>query len=252
MSEQLPTRVPWGRAFPDVVTHTTVPIRDADPGYIAAKSGNADAALQLARRLMSDDRVENLRDIITNSNPLLLPVVADEIAGFNAIPDAMAHVLASKLGLEVIAGKIVQTNKVGHTRARTFQRIITPATFSGPVSEGRFYVLVDDHVGLGGTLANLRGHLETKGGRVLAMTTLTESHHGRQIALREGTLTMLRARHGETLETFWQSHFGHGIDSLTEIEAQNLNRQESVAAVQDILAKAAIEARSRGLEPRSD
>lgn len=62
-------------------------------------------------------------------------------------------------------------------------------------------MLVDDHVGLGGTLANLKGHIETHGGKVVAMTTLTESRDGRHIALRRETLDMLWERHGDRLET---------------------------------------------------
>ena len=176
-------------------------------------------------------------------------MVADETAGFNAIPDAMAQVLARDLSLAVVAGQIVQTNKVGHTRARTFQRLVTPASFDGPVEEGADYVLVDDHVGLGGTLANLRGHVEAHGGRVIAMTTLTESRDARRISLRPETLVMLGARHGEALDILWKTQFGYGIDCLTEIEAQNLCRQPSVAAIEDFLAQAAIEARGRGFEP---
>ncbi len=251
MSPLPPSRTSWPANFSDVVIHTTVPVRDADPGYTAAKSGDADAALQLARRLISEDGVQQIEAIAANTEPLILPVVADELTGYNAIPDAMAQILATKLRLKAVAGRIVQTNKVGHTRAKTFQRIVTPAAFSGPVLEGGQYILVDDHVGLGGTLANLKGYLEARGGTVIAMTSLTESHNGRQIALRAGTLTMLKAKHGQALDTFWRSHFDHGIDALTEIEAQNLGRQESVGAIQDILAQAAIEARGRGLKPRS-
>jgi hypothetical protein len=33
--------------------------------------------------------------------------------------------------------------------------------------------LVDNHVGMGGTLANLRGHVEANGGAIVLMTTLT-------------------------------------------------------------------------------
>ena len=200
---------------------------------------------------MSEDGVQQLKALVLEPETLILPVVADELAGYNAIPDAMAQTLATRLGLQAVAGKIVQTNKVGHTRAKTFQRIVTPAAFSGQVSDRGRYILVDDHVGLGGTLANLKGYLETRGGVVVAMTTLTESHNGRQIALRAGTLGVLEAKHGQALDTFWRSQFNHGIDSLTEIEAQNLSRQESVGAIQDILAQAAIEARGRGLDPRS-
>ena len=161
----------------------------------------------------------------------------------------MAQVLSSKLQLEAIAGGVVQTNKVGHTRAPAFQRLVTPAAFDGPVIAGADYVLVDDHVGLGGTLANLRGYIEVHGGSVIAITTLTESRAARRISLRPQTRDMLWARHGEELDQFWQSQFGYGIDCLTEVEALNLCRQQSVAAIEDFLAKAAIEARGRGLQP---
>jgi hypothetical protein len=251
MSPLPPSRTSWPANFPDVVIHTTVPVRDADPGYTAAKSGDADAALQLARRLLSENSVQQIGALAANTEALILPVVADELTGFNAIPDAMAQILATKLRLKAVVGEIVQTNKVGHTRARTFQRIVTPAAFSGSVIDGGQYILVDDHVGLGGTLANLKGYLEARGGTVIAMTTLTENHNGRQIALRADTLTMLTARYGQALDTFWRSNFEHGIDALTELEAQNLGRKESVGAIQHILAQAAVEARRRGLKPRS-
>jgi hypothetical protein len=53
---------------------------------------------------------------------------------------------------------------------------------------------------------------------------------------------------GEALDKFWEAQFGYGIDSLTELEAQNLCRQQSLAAIEDFLAQAAVEARGRGLE----
>lgn len=83
----------------------------------------------LASDLLSPDGIVDLQEIIGNRPTLLLPVVADELTGFNAIPDAMAQVLGNELGTPVIAGEIVQTNKVGHTRAPAFQRLVTPATY---------------------------------------------------------------------------------------------------------------------------
>lgn len=175
-------------------------------------------------------------------------MVADELTGFNAIPDAMAQVLGSKLGLPVIAGEIVQTNKVGHTRAPAFQRLVTPATFEGQVQPGPNYVLVDDHVGLDGTLANLHVYIEARGGEFIAITTLTESRDARIILLQPAIRIVLRHRHGPELDDPWQSQFGYGIDCLTEVEALNLGRQHSVAAIEDFLVQAAVEARGRGLQ----
>lgn len=248
----LPTRVPWPADFPRVVVHTGVRARDGHHGYAAAKAGDAESAIELARDLLTPGGVSELRALIAGRPALLLPVVADETTGFNAIPDAMAQVLSRELELEAIAGEIVQTNKVGHTRAPAFQRLVTPAEFEGPVVADAQYVLVDDHVGLGGTLANLRGYIEARGGRVIAMTTLTESRDARQISLSQATRDALWEKHGEDLDDLWQAQFGHGIDCLTEVEALNLCRQPSVAAIEDFLAQAAVEARGRGLEPAVD
>ena len=248
MTDGLPIRLPWPPDFPDVVIHTDVRTRDRHPGYAAAKAGDAEAALMLASDLLSPDGIVSLQKIIGNRPTLLLPVVADELTGFNAIPDAMAQVLGNELGTPVIAGEIVQTNKVGHTRAPAFQRLVTPATFEGQVQPGANYVLVDDHVGLGGTLANLRGYVEARGGEVIAITTLTESRDARIISLQHATRIVLWERHGQALDDLWQSQFGYGIDCLTEVEALNLCRQHSVAAIEDFLAKAAVEARGRGLQ----
>lgn len=243
------TRLPWPADFPDVVVHTTVALRDGHHGYGSAKAGDPDAALTLAVDLVDGAAIETLRSAIAGRPALLLPVIADETTGFNAIPDAMAQVLGRDLNLPVIAGEIVQINKVGHTRAPAFQRLVTPAMFDGEVQAGMAYVLVDDHVGLGGTLANLRGYVEARGGSVIAITTLTESRDAKHISLRPETRDMLWERHGEELDQLWQAQFGHGIDCLTEVEALQLCRQQSVAAIESFLAKAAIEARSRGLSP---
>jgi hypothetical protein len=216
-------------------------MRDGHSGYTAAKAGDVNCALALALELISKEAVDKLRSLIGGRRPPLLPVIADETTGFNAIPDAMAQVLSRTLGLDVIEGEIVQTNKVGNTRAPAFQRIVTPATFDGDVQHGALYLLVDDHVGLGGTLANLRGYVEARGGRVIAITTLTESRNAQR-----------RQRHDEELDQLWRNQFGYGLDCLAEVEGQNLCRQQSVAAIEDFLAQAAIEARGRGLQPAID
>ena len=60
---------------------------------------------------------------------------------------------------------------------------------------------------------------------------------------------MLWDKHGEPLDQLWQGQFGYGIDCLTDVEGQVLCRQPSVDAIQAFLAKAAVEARGRGLDP---
>jgi hypothetical protein len=245
----LPPRTPWRHGFPDVLVHSTLAERGHHPDYAAAKSGNTVSALTLAQDLLSPVATEHLRQLIGVAGAILLPITALEVSGFNAIPDAMAQTLAIELGWPTSAGEIVQSNKVGHTRARSFNRLVTPASFEGRVVDGQTYVLVDDHVGLGGTLANLKGFLESHGGRVAAMTTLTESRDARHIALQTDTLEMLRGQHGEELENLWREQFGHGLDCLTDVEARVLCREPTVDAIRNRLAQGAVEASGRGLVP---
>ncbi|TAL32834.1 MAG: hypothetical protein EPN98_12905 [Phenylobacterium sp.] len=245
----LPPRTPWPAGFPAVVVHTQTALRDHHPEYRAAKAGDAEAALTLAVDLLSDAGAEALQAILAGRPAILLPITAEETTGFNAIPDAMAQVLSRELDLPVSVGEIVQSNTVGHTRAPAFNRLVTPATFEGVVQPGAQYVLVDDHVGIGGTLANLKGYVEQNGGHVLAMTTLTQSRDAHQIALRPETLAVLREKHGEALEQFWQEQLGHGLECLTDVEGQILGREPSLDAIQGRLAQAAVEARGRGVEP---
>jgi hypothetical protein len=242
-------------AFPYVVIHTTQILRDAHPRYAEAKSANPEsadpeAALSLSLDLIDLQAVERLRGVNGGRKAILLPVTALEIAGINTIPDAMAQILAEMLDWLPSLGDVVQTNKVGHTKARAFNRLVTPASFEGRVLAGADYVLVDDHVGVGGTLASLKGFLETNGGRVVGMTTLTESRDARQIALRTDTLDVLRAKHGEELEDLWRRQFGYGLACLTNVEGGILCRERSVDAIRNRLAQAVLEARERGLAPR--
>lgn len=239
-------RTSWPSDFPDVVIHTTVKQRDAHPCYRAAKSGDSVAAYKLVKDTLSEAAIDHLKSLIGDRRPVLVPVAAIEHDGFNAIPDAMAWEIADRLSLEVDDGSVVQTEKVGHTRANAAHRMVTPASFNGQIRHGADYVIVDDHVGLGGTIANLRGYIEENGGCVIAVSTLTESRGTRGIALKRETLEALEKKHGKELEEFWRDNFGHGLAALTEPEAGNLLRAQSVDAIRSRMAEAAAEARGRG------
>jgi hypothetical protein len=160
-------RSPWPPDFPDVFVHGDLRARNAHPAYPAAKSGDADAAKVLVEALLSGAATDRIAEFLAGRRPALLAVTADEVAGFNAIPDAMAQALGARLGLDAPAGRIVQANKVGHTKADGWHRLVTPAKFIGEVAPGLEFILVDDHVGFGGTLANLRGFIQVSGGSVL-------------------------------------------------------------------------------------
>ena len=240
-------RTPWTSDFPDVVLHTTLKDRDGHPCYAAAKAGDEQAAKKLAHDLLSDAALATLKTLGEGQHPLLVAVSALESAGFNAIPDAMAEDIGHRLGWD-IDSSIVQTNEVRHTRADAMHRLVTHAFFDGTVQQGRSYVIVDDHVGLGGTIANLKGYIEDNGGKVIAATTLTESRECAKIALRPATRAALEEKHGQELQQFWRHVFGHDLACLTEPEAGNLLRGKDVNALRTGLAEAAEKARADGVQ----
>jgi hypothetical protein len=186
-------RTAWRAGLPDIVVHTTEKTRNAHPSYAGAKSGDREAATRLACDLLSNAALESIRGQLGDRRPLLVPVRAVETTGINLIPDAMSHEMALHLGLDVTLA-VVQTNTVGHTRAAGFHRLAFQPTFDGKVVAGRDHVLVDDHVGLGSTLANLRGHIESHGGAVVLATTLSASRRSEALALRPETLHSLSLR----------------------------------------------------------
>lgn len=234
-----PHRVPW-IGFPDVVIATDESSVKRHAEYEGAKTGDVPAAKRLAAQLTSPRTLDAIRALIGDRQVALLPVHALENQGYNRIPAAFAELLAEKLGLDIEIG-IVQANVVNHTGATGWERMVRPPVFDGVVVPGRDYVMVDDFVGQGSTLANLRGYLAHGGGLVLGATTLTGRADSATLALRPGTLAALREKHGEQIENWWQGIFGYCFDCLTESEARYLFRVEDADTIRMRLVAAGSE-----------
>lgn len=124
---------------------------------------------------------------LLSRRPTLVAVQAFEGASINRIPVAMAQWLAGEYGLQADRS-IVQINRVGHTGSSGWNRLARQALFDGAVTAGQHYVLVDDFIGQGGTLAKLRGHIVSRGGLVDACIALTGQARSARIALSQQTL----------------------------------------------------------------
>ncbi len=133
--------------------------------------------------------IEVLRQAVGAAVPIVVAVQALEETGVNAIPTALAGIIARRLGLPV-EDSIVQINRVGHTGADGYHRLANPALFDGEVRAGARYLLVDDFVGQGGTLANLRGYAGTGG-------QMVDVNVNKQFA--ERVLARYDAQHGARL-----------------------------------------------------
>ena len=62
------------------------------------------------------------------------------------------------------------------------------------------YFLVDEFVGQGGTLANLRGFVESRGAKALGATALTGKGYSAKLSLSEETLRGLKGKYRSELE----------------------------------------------------
>ena len=216
----------------------------AHPHYADAKAGDIDqaapAAKQLAAHFLTDAALDRIRRL-TSAETWLVPVHALEGGGHNRIPGAFAELLAEKLGLEVETS-IVQANVVNHTGATGWERFSRPPVFDGEVVAGRRYVLVDDFVSLGGTLANLRGHIVQGAGVVTGAVTLTGRADSARLALQQATLNELLTKHGKELQDWWLEAFGYALDQSTESEARYLIRVEDVDTIRTKLSAAGLAA----------
>ena len=225
--------------FPDVVIATTREIAVKQHAeYAAAKSGNALAAFRLVQTFVTNEYVERLRALASSGDfPRLTAVHAEEATGRNQIAQALAAEVAERLELRS-DDDMVQINIVNHTGAGGFARMARQALFSGTVVAGVQYLLVDDFVGQGGTLANFRAYIQSQGGRVLGATVLTGKTFSAKIMLSPTTKQALVEKHGQQLEDWWEHKFGFDFSGLTESEARYLLRTQDADTVRNQIAAA--------------
>ncbi|MED5607771.1 LPD38 domain-containing protein [Pseudomonas sp. JH-2] len=210
----------WDASFPDVAVAHPLAFLNNHPDYAAAKAGDTAAALRVARDAITPEFVEQVRQAIpAGSSPKIVPVVAREGAGNNRIPVIAAEVLAQRLGLQTDLNP-VQQEKIGRTSASALERVTRQPTFQGEVAPGD-YILLDDTLTQGGTLAQLKTHIEDNGGRVVLATALTGKNYSRKLSLDSSTLAEVRGKYG-SIEPWFRETFGYGFEGLTQSEARTI------------------------------
>lgn len=210
-----------------------IPSVQGNPHYKAAKAGDIVSAVALANDFVSDELVKELRDKYASQRPIIVAVQGYEGTSVNQIPLGISMVIGDKTGFDVDAN-IVQANRAGHTKSTGWHRIANQAVFAGLVYAGRNYIVVDDFIGQGGTVANIKGHIEAGGGTVIDALILAGKEYSATLELSAETLTALREKHGD-LENWWKQRFGFGFDALTESEARYLIRAEDADTIRNKL-----------------
>ncbi|EAM8780422.1 hypothetical protein B1R06_26090 [Salmonella enterica] len=226
-------RTTWQKDFPDVVLHARLGDATAHRDYEAAKAGDKDAAYRLVSEILTKDAVDKIRNIIGNREVLLAAVHAEEASGRNKIPQAMADILGKVLHQEV-DDSLIQTKLVGRTGQDGFGRLANQPEFAGNVRSDLPYFILDDTLTQGGTLAGLKGYIESHGGQVIGASALTGKQYSARMALSPQTLSQLREHFGGTgLENWWKQQHGYGFDGLTESEANYLLRAGDADKIRD-------------------
>lgn len=247
-SDPLFSRRGWEADFPDVVTAHRLGQLSAHADYAAAKAGDDTAALRVARDVITPEFVQDVRAALPEgSKPLVVAVQSQEAAGNNRIPRMAAEVLAQRLGLQV-SEDIVQAAKVNRSAGDALHRLANQPPFTGKVEKGRDYVLIDDTLTQGGTLAQLKTHIEDNGGKVVLATALTGKDYSRKIALNSQSLADVRERFG-SIEPWWRDQFGYGFEGLTESEARTILTLDKGRLDADALRDRVAEGRVSRLRP---
>ena len=203
----------------------------AHASYVQAKAGDPKAALDLISDLALA-WLMGVQDRFSLSCTFVAPH-AKEVSGDNAIPQTLAAVCAL-----VYSGKadtsVVQTDRVFHTGADPMERMATRAEFEGEVVAGERYVLVDDVISMGGTLAELSNFIQSRGGLVHDVVVLTNAGRNKSLVPDAKTVRLLKERfHHDIVKIF-------GIEpgALSANEASYLVGFRSVDEIRNRLAKA--------------
>lgn len=225
--------------FPVEVPDVVIPYKLGDLGghsdYQAAKSGDTAAAVRLANDLVTADVAKKIAGIGGNDT-LLLPVLAEEGAGRNKIPLAIAKVLQSKTGRKVELS-VYQVNKPTRTALNGLDRIFAVPEFEGDTDlSGKSFLLVDDTLTQGGTFASLASHIRQNGGSVVGAMALTGKQFSARLRLDSLTLGRLKQQYGDIENDFRQAT-GYGFDALTESEARYLANYKPPQAVRNRILK---------------
>jgi hypothetical protein len=235
-------RYPWGD-FPDVVRNGNPGELKSQPEYADAKAGDEKAAFAMALRLLRKEFIQGLLQLAEGCrHPVLLPVMASEQAGNNKIPAVFSAVISDIVGWPVEDG-VYQVTKAYRTGSGADHRLAVHPEFDGQLTSDADYIIIDDTMTTGGTLADLRGFVQEQGGKVIGMAALVAHPGAVGIAIKPGMLADILARHPPQdaslgMDDFWRAEYGHGIACLTQGEAGHLRAARSVDAIRDRLLTA--------------
>lgn len=238
--------------FPPVIANGFIGSLKALDDYPAAKAGDTLAALRLVQALIKAETIEAIcRSFQPDRQTCIVPVIAEEQSGENRIPLAFAKVLADSLGDLSVEENIVQISRVHRTGTGVDHRLAFAPEFSGNVRQDLRYIVVDDTLTLGGTLAALRAYIINRGGRVIGAAVMSGHPNALQLAPSPEILDSIRKKHGSAIDDYWNKEFNYGIEQLTQAEAAQIYAAADVDALRDRITQAKCAQRFRTDDQRT-
>lgn len=225
-------RAPWEGDFPDVFVNRRWKSSDAKAIcladhvlYNAAKGQrDMDSALSLLDDLVLERTIVQLRELENQHGvkPKLIAPAAQVSESNNSLAIGYANWLGHELGWPVDEN-VYQIKDFSKDKLNGWVRIAHRSTFYGEIDKKTPYVIVDDVITLGGTLADLRSFIIEKGGRVIGMSTIA-SNDGNDVRIRldTDTQTKLEKSYGSDLAKFCHEHLGFDHRGFTNPEAGRL------------------------------
>lgn len=201
-------------------------IRDQATWYASKRRRDTRAAVALIDDIFQDEVLDRLQDATLhqrrNRRLVVLAPAATPSESSNALAITYAQWLGEMMGWDV-AENVYQRKDFSKDGSDFWPRFTHSSEFYGHIEPGRHYVLADDIFTLGGTLADLRGFVETNDATVVAMTALAHrSGKDVQISLADKTRFGLKSVYGSELDELCAKELGYGQDCLTEPEANRL------------------------------
>jgi hypothetical protein len=118
---------------------------------------------------------------------------------------------------------IRQSESVSRNASCDMHRFMFPTTFEGTVTKNRNYVVLDDHIKTGSTIANLVGHIHKYNSNHVGIMTLAMNEIAlKGLSLNKSNLDNLNNKFSNHLDNF-SNLFGYDFSYLTDVEASMLS-----------------------------
>jgi adenine/guanine phosphoribosyltransferase-like PRPP-binding protein len=216
---------PWGESAPDVIGYTSIGFLKRCNGYEAAKKGDLASAKRVVESCTCK-KMLNIRQLYPDA--VVLPVITG-----NSLPVALALHIGLPICHSVLCLKTMQRKSLS-----AMQRILYKPVFCGCIQAGMSYILVDDVVTQGGTIAALWQFVAQAGGSISAVVALAYDRGSKTIRPAAEKEQQLDMQFGHFLSELLERYdTAFAPNCLTNSQIQYLLKYSQTESMQKIASK---------------